>query len=40
MWCWPFGCKDGWTPELTFKLGWDVKMRSTHEEWVSDIWVG
>ena len=31
MWWWQLGCKEGWTPQTTAKLGWSVKMRSMQD---------
>ena len=40
MWWWQLGCKEGWTPQTTAKLGWSVKMRSMQDNEFGNRWVG
>ena len=37
---WQLGCKKGWTPLSTTKLGWSVKMRSMQGNEFGNKWVG
>ena len=32
IWWWQLECNDAWTPLLTNKLGWSVKIKSMQEE--------
>ena len=40
IWWWQSECRDEWTPDSIIKFGCDVKIRSIHEEEVSDMCVG
>ena len=40
IWWWQFECKDGWTPDSISKLGWELKIKSIHEEELFKICVG
>ena len=37
---WKLRCKDGWTPDSVIKCGFEVNVRSIHEEENSNIYVG
>ena len=36
---WELGCKDGWTPDSVIRFGFELNIRSIHEEEDSNIWV-
>ena len=40
IWWWQFLCRVGWTPLLTSKPGWSVKIRSMQDREFCNIWVG
>ena len=40
IWWWQFLWSEGWTPLLTTKFGWSVKIRSTQAEEAGSRWVG
>ena len=40
IWWWQFGCKDGWTPDSIRTLGWELKIKSIHEEELFKVCVG
>ena len=40
IWWWQFECRGKWTPDAIIKFGFDVKIRSIHEEEVPNMCVG
>ena len=40
IWWWELGYKDGWKPDSVIKFGFEVNMRSIHEEEDPNICVG
>ena len=40
IWWWQFSNSIGWTPLLTIKHGWSVKIRSIQDSKFCNIWAG